>query len=273
MDILTEYTAGGLYIRHAADEAPSGRNCRLHVHDRCEIFYFISGEAEYIVEGSAYPLSAGSTLIMRAGEAHCIRILRPERCERFAVNFPLSLFDTIDPERSLTAIFTGRELGQDNMYIIHGLRPVFEDMCRAGLDPYSRELRMKVGILKILDALSQCTSAALHSRPAEPALGEQILSYVNSHLFEELTIDSLAEQFFLSRSQLARVFKKATGAPPRDYITAKRLVAAKGMIAAGATAKKAALDCGFGDYSCFYKAYMKKFGQSPKGQRNTSGGG
>ena len=268
MDILTEYTAGELYIRHAVDETPSGRGYGLHVHDRCEIFYFISGQAEYIVEGSVYPLSAGSTLIMRAGEAHCIRILRPERCERYAVNFPVSLFDAIDPRRTLMAVYTERGLGRDNMYITHGLRPVFEDMCRRELDPYGREVRMKVGILKILDELSRSTTQQQASLSAEPTLAEQLLSYVNSHLFEDITVDGLAERFFLSRSQAARVFKKATGAAPRDYITAKRLIAAKGMIGAGTTAKKAALKCGFGDYSCFYRAYVKKFGRSPKGQRH-----
>ena len=45
------------------------------MHDRCEAYLFISGNAQYLVEGSVYPLERGSLLIMRPGEAHCVRFL------------------------------------------------------------------------------------------------------------------------------------------------------------------------------------------------------
>ena len=128
MDILDEYTLDEIYIRHAVDMAPEDNRCGFHVHDKCEIFFFISGCAEYLVEGSVYPLTRGSTLIMRAGEAHCIHILCPERYERYAVNFPISLFDSIDPKRSLTAIYTDRELGADNLYFDEDVETFFKDM-------------------------------------------------------------------------------------------------------------------------------------------------
>ncbi|ADU21773.1 hypothetical protein [Ruminococcus albus] len=41
MDILNEFTVGDMYIRHAIDETPDGRNYDLHIHDKCEIFYFM----------------------------------------------------------------------------------------------------------------------------------------------------------------------------------------------------------------------------------------
>ena len=90
-------------------------------------------------------------------------------------------------------------------------------------------------------------------------------SSLSRHLFSPLTADRLAAHFYLSRSQFGRVFKNITGTSPWDYITAKRLIAAKSMIEKGAGAKKAADDCGFGDYSNFYRAYVKRFGKKPTG--------
>lgn len=263
MDMLKEFIMDDIYIRHAVDHAPDGRKYDFHVHDRCEIFYFISGSAEYLVEGSVYPLTRGSTLIMRSGEAHCIRILRPDTYERYAVNFPLSLFDSIDPERMLTAVYTDRELGEGNMFIADDIEKIFEDMCEEGLDRYTRSVRSSVGIMAMLDRLGRLRKGHIKSR--EQSFEQQLLGYVNEHLFDDISADKLAEQFYLSRSQLGRVFRKAAGTSPWEYITAKRLVAAKDMIESGSSAKKAALSCGFGDYSCFYRAYVKRFGRSPKG--------
>lgn len=269
MDFLKEYVQDEIYLRHALDETPDGRGFDFHVHDKCEIFFFVSGSAEYLVEGSVYPLTKGSVLIMRPGEAHCIRILKPEKYERYAVNFPISMFDSIDPERMLTSIYTERELGRKNLYFAPGLETVFEDMCREYPDTYARKIKINVGILKILDIL-----ANLYQNPEsennEPGFEEQMVAYVNEHLFDAKDADSLAGHFFLSRSQFGRVFKKATGASPWNYIIAKRLIAAKNLIDSGVSAKKAAEDCSFADYSSFYRAFVKKFGKSPTGPKKRS---
>lgn len=263
MDILKEYNAGDLYIRHAVDEHPDGKDFHFHVHDRCEIFYFISGCAEYLVEGSVYPLEKGSTVIMRAGEAHCTRILRSERYERYAVNFPVSVLDSIDPERLFTSVYTDRELGTGNSFLLKGFGNVFEQMCDSSLDDYTRQVRMTVGIVRILDALRELSSKG-QLTPNENTFEARMIRYVNEHLFDELSADRLAEHFYLSRAQFGRVFKNATGTSPWDYITAKRLIAAKSMIENGSAAKKAAEECGFGDYSNFYRAFVKRFGKSPR---------
>lgn len=122
MDFLKETDRGGINIRHAIDEQPDSNGFYFHIHDRCELFYFISGNAQYLVEGSVYPLEHDSLLIMRPGEAHCTRFLSAERYERYAVNFPLSLFDSFDPERRLMKPFTDRPLGHRNHYYIPGIK-------------------------------------------------------------------------------------------------------------------------------------------------------
>ncbi len=59
MDFLKETDRGGINIRHAIDEQPDSNGFYFHIHDRCELFYFISGNAQYLVEGSVYPLEHG----------------------------------------------------------------------------------------------------------------------------------------------------------------------------------------------------------------------
>lgn len=264
MDFLKETDRGGLYIRHAIDETPDNSGVDFHIHDRCEVFCFVSGNAQYLVEGSVYPLERGSLLIMRPGEAHCIRFLSSERYERYAVNFPVSLFDGFDPERRLLRPYTDRPLGQQNLYFLPELESTLRELCYYEGDDYGRTLLFTTKLAEVMNRLGQ---QAAHKSSAEPTLSEYIVRYVNDMLCEEITVELLAEHFFLSTSQFSRLFKEATGASPWAYITAKRLVRARELLQGGISAKKAAEDCGFGDYSVFYKAYVKRFGEKPSGLR------
>lgn len=267
MDFLKESDIGGIYVRHAVDEAPKASEFIFHVHDRCEIFYFISGNAQYLVEGSAYPLEKGSLLIMRPGEAHCAKILSSERYERYAVNFPISLFDSFDPQRRLMKAYMDRPLGKGNMFTQSGLEKTFDEMCGCELDEYGRNLLMTTKLLALIDMINREYDQRSDDGEVSHTFAERIVRYVNHHLFDELSVPMLAEHFFLSPSQFSRVFKQATGAPPWEYITAKRLFAAREMLLNGTSARKAAEACGFRDYSVFYRAYVKRFGRSPNSKK------
>ena len=48
--MLNEYDNHNIYIRHAIDEKPRLVNDDMHIHSRCEIYFFISGKVDYLVE-------------------------------------------------------------------------------------------------------------------------------------------------------------------------------------------------------------------------------
>lgn len=108
----------------------------------------------------------------------------------------------------------------------------------------------------------------LHGRsqthaPVEGLAG-QILAYVNEHLFEEISIQTIADAFYRSPSQVSRIFQHATGNSLWKYVTIKRLMTARALIQQGEPAAVAAAACGFSEYSTFYRAYKSQFGHSPR---------
>lgn len=266
--MLNEYSFGELYIRHAIDEHPNDKDFTMHIHEQCEIYFFVSGNVEYLVEGSRYPLSENSMMIMRPAESHKPKITGQSRYERYAINFPLSFAKDIDPDGMLTKAFTERQLGQNNMFgssdiDVNLVKKIFSEMCSTE-DEYEKKLTIKTHLLMLLDRIARAYSAKKNTdnKPQSPA--EQILMYVNAHLSDDISVPMLAEHFYLSSSQFSRVFKQATGAAPWEYITKKRLTAAKEMLRSGASAQTASESCGFKDYSVFYRAYKKHFGHPPK---------
>lgn len=90
-----------------------------------------------------------------------------------------------------------------------------------------------------------------------------VLRYLNLHPTEPVSIDHLAEQFFISKYYLMRRFKKETGYTIHGYLMEKRLFLAQERIAAGMSPTHAGESCGFGDYSSFSRAFKKRFGLTP----------
>ena len=146
MNTLQEFDSEDLYMRHAVDENPDDKNFFMHVHERCEIFYFVSGNAAYLVEGAEYLLEPGSILIMRPAESHRAKILGKGNYERYAINFSASIIDNIDPQRRLMKAFFDRPLGRGNLYQPaefedENMRKVFSEMCE-GVDDYEKRLQI-----------------------------------------------------------------------------------------------------------------------------------
>ena len=109
--------------------------------------------------------------------------------------------------------------------------------------------------------------------PAENS-GEKtadILEYIHEHLTEDISIDRLAEQFYLSKYYMMRLFRERTGFTIHAYLTDKRLRLARELIAQGMTASEACYRCGYHDYSAFSRAYKKRFAASPRQQQKGAG--
>ena len=93
---------------------------------------------------------------------------------------------------------------------------------------------------------------------------EEVLKYITRHLEEDLSVDALAKQFYLSRYYLMHRFKAVTGYTIHQYVSQKRLLRAGELIRQGVPVMKAAEQAGFSDYSTFLRAFQNTFHMSPR---------
>lgn len=161
--------------------------------------------------------------------------------------------------------FKDRSLGQLNQYPLAGcpreqFLPFFEHF-----DDHSTKEMCRLNIISTLLSVLISISVQFESlSPAEKythdtSIAGQLISAINQNLFSDISLSSISRQFYISQSQVNRIFKRATGASVWKYICAKRLLAAREMILAGTPATAAAENCGFQDYSTFYRAYEAQF--------------
>ena len=65
---------------------------------------------------------------------------------------------------------------------------------------------------------------------------------------------------------MMRLFRRETGSTVHLYITQKRLLRARELIAGGMRATEACYHCGFRSYSSFTRACARHFGTTPTGR-------
>jgi AraC-like DNA-binding protein len=92
---------------------------------------------------------------------------------------------------------------------------------------------------------------------------QRVYEYISAHLRDNLSVTELAETFYMDKNTLTRQFRQVTGMTPAECVRRMRLDAAYTMISHGASASGACHECGFSDYSAFYRAFRQAFGISP----------
>ena len=267
MGHLFTYRDDEIYSHHTLDEQPKPEVFQMHAHEWMEVFYLISGKCSYLVEGSQYELQPGDILIMRSAETHKLILGDEEPYERIAIHFSPALIDNIAPGSRLLKPFLDRPLGQRNLYRSSEegsdrLQAAFAGFDFEGLGDVKMNLVAR--LMLFLTVLSASYERQVSQPGGDGSFQSQLVAYVNEHLFEDISLQSIADAFYRSRSQISRVFRQSTGSPLLEYVTIKRLLAAQTMLQRGVSASEACIACGFSDYSSFFRAYRARFGHSPK---------
>lgn len=268
------YETPELFFHHAIDQRPSQADYQMHLHIHYEIYFFISGSVNYIVENNQYPLKPGNILLIRPMEYHMAKIMNDDRYERYSIIFSEDMLDFIDPQRKLLTSFNSLIFGKPNIFSSNdfsGISPIelFKSMDVTDQSPEVKRTAVLSNLYALLwELLKAHENREKEKDKATNSLTDEILMYINMHLFDDISIQSISKHFYISPSYLHRIVKNAVGTSVWKYIMLKRLSVAQSEIRNGTTAIEASRKCGFKDYSAFYRAYIKQYGVSPTDDRN-----
>ncbi len=124
------------------------------------------------------------------------------------------------------------------------------------------------GILQmfVVLALRACIHAEFHTASVSRhhLMLDEVFLFIQSHLTEELTLERLEKEFFVSREHIAREFKRQTGQTVHRYIVKARLDRCCTLIEQGLPITEVYKTSGFGGYNHFFRAFKKEYGMTPK---------
>lgn len=90
-----------------------------------------------------------------------------------------------------------------------------------------------------------------------------IRSYIDSNFQDDLNLDLLSREQFISKYHMVRLFKRYYGLTPRQYLIDKRIERAKNLLLKGSTVTEACYGVGFESLGSFSSLFKKKTGNSP----------
>ena len=239
----------------------------LHVHTGIEIYYLIEGSVEYHIENSIYKPKPGDILVMRPGEIHSSKPDCSQPYDRINLRFTPDLLKETLNARLLSPILD-RPLGSANLYTAEELPVSFIRSCfdRMLSDSSADGVRRSVAyLLPILQEIYEVWLTKEHVASNEStSVPAQIISYINQNLANLQSPQQISDAFFMSPSQIYRIFRSYTGTSVWEYVRTKRLFTARELLQTGSNPHAAAEASGYQDYSTFYRAYRKHFGNNPQ---------
>ena len=258
----------GVTASHSRQTTPPQQLHNNHCHEYFEILYIIEGTGRFVVEGEEYPVHSGCLFLVRPYKYHFVNIDREKPYERYVLHFSLS-----DLPGSLRTLFLPNDDKKNELctYFSAGtvpgtIRSTLERLDIVGsLSEDKRMLYLSLLISEVVVLLSD--TGMEREAPHNSELGARVIRYLNDHIEEDISLDDIARHFFVSKYYLCRAFKKHNGTSIHGYITQKRVMLAKKLMESGESASGAAYRVGFGDYSAFYRAYIKILGTSPVSSR------
>ena len=251
-------TAESFKFNHSYNSSPDPASFTLHTHDTPELLFIKQIDGCHIVEDREYPLSGMDLIIVPPAVHHGIKLYSDSPYERYDIcfdpGFPVGKFDRIYNTVTVLNCAENRIINEifrkADYYAEVFSREEFENVSKLLIT----EVFYNILTLDRSDSISPVISNPILSKAVE---------YINQNIFTISSVSEISDALYVTESYIFGIFKKHLHTSPKKYINAKRLHAARSAISMGEKPTEVFSRSGFGDYTSFYRSYVKFFGHSP----------
>lgn len=230
-----------------------------HTHiNRMEVIHITEGEGTILLGENIYPFSPGDVFLFDGSLLHNILPTDEGGYTRSKLIFEKSALSVI-----------GDISIQDHIYFHADERISGElDTLFASIGHCQKRGEPLLAVSHIFRLLHLCKAHSTSHLPKGDNIHRRIMDYVNAHLTDPLSIDSIAAFVHISKFHMCKRFKQETGITIGNYIRIQRLYLAKKQLA---ETKKPistiAMDCGFTDLAHFTKFFRANIKMTPSAYR------
>lgn len=274
VNTISSYNTDEFCLIHTISDNPTKIPLSFDIHDYYELYYLVSGNIGYFIEGQEYRLEENDVLLINNKELHKAKFFSDIVYERISIYFKPEFIRSFQTESyDLLSCFERRKLGLNNKIEarIASEKKIYEYIknieyyVKANL-PESNLMIMSffIQMLVALNIIYKEKGIALSKNATYDSKTLSILDYINTSLHENILLEDLGRKFFVNKYYLCHTFKRNTGFTVMEYIAHKRIMKAKELLINGIPATEVCYMTGYNSYSNFYKVFKQLVGLSPK---------
>ena len=281
-NVLFEESIDGLYIsRVVRDFKFTMSDVHIHYNDY-EVYYLLEGERCYFIGTKIYHLKQGSLVFVRRNVIHKTALSREAHHDRILLEISRSYLESVF---AITGELTLHDFFQDDCIIL-SLESEEQNFITELLLALGRELGTKNSGFRLLakslvaelfiyaKRMENKTNPSASSRTDDPRHRqiEQIACYIAENCCSPLSLNSIAEQFYMNKCYLSRIFKEITGFTVNGYLHARRIQKARALLVQDPmNISEISEAAGYENLTYFERVFKKHTGMSPLEYRKQYG--
>lgn len=240
-----------------------------HWHQELELIYVRSGSARFGVNDNEFTANEGDLIFVDTGDFHYSDFTDQLNHLDFIVFDPSIVKDHYRHAHFSSPLITAEQLKQYHMtemiqQLFSSVRQELKEM-----QPYYQEMiasHLKEAVFMIRrhhPRLLEVSTLSTHRAETIRDM-QHIMTYIDEHYMENLTLTSVSKQMNFSESHFSKMFKKMAGINFINYLNAVRIEQAANMLRnSSGKMTDIALSCGFGNIRSFNRTFKEYTGLTP----------
>ena len=270
-NVYQELEMSDPFVETHRDVSYSNAQLTLHSHTFYELLYCCNNcGAEYLVGADRYRLQKGDIVFVPPGISH--RPLLPDHMQEPYERYVLWISqEFIDQFARMFATGVEKLAGGTLLRTGNNKWELLGGYFRRGVwEAENQAPGWQAAIIGNTITLLTLMSRSIKERTAsvlkaeKPDLLNEVMTYIELHLNEKITLEETAKHFYVSISTITQLFRQKMGTSFYRCVTQRRLIAAKVRIGNGEALEDVSRAVGFADYSSFYRAFKKEYGITPR---------
>ena len=233
----------------------------FHEHDFYEINLIMSGNIKVVVENMTVDGTDPKIVLTKPGTSHFLTCNPSLLYKSVYLVFSKEFIKTYDVDfNRIMSVF-----GENGA--IYTLSDAEAKKLENIINEIDREVnltRQKLLSLYLFSVISDVSSGQTGRVQSIPQYVYEALTYIDAHLAEKITAQTLAEKVHVGRTTLMTEFKRHTGATLNEYIVNCRLRNAIKLLLQGKTEFDAAISSGYSDACSLIQSFKRVYQTTPK---------
>ena len=238
-----------------------------HWHDHYEFEYCIKGTGCQVINGTSFPIGAGTLCVFSPTDFHEIIVEEPMEMLKIA-------YQESDIDPFISSLFVGFPTGspilldeKNNTLFVQLFNSIIQTMEMYNDSPYGKATAQKLVESVILNTINWFgknnteneSSSQMHSSDIHG-----ILVFIHKNFNKQITLKKVAENSHFSPHYLSKLFHQKMGIPFKEYVTNLQMnYASKLMLNTDKSITDICYESGFGSLSNFTREFKKFYTLSP----------